>query len=230
VTWKDRITKKPVDCSSLTGTSSSPNIDSAWNHANGADGTIIDGFDTELLTKKGLMGLLLCEKKGHARLLQASDDARLKKVGILTGSGSQSDGCVNFAKAIVASHKKRWNKDLFLYVYVDQNGNGYGILQKYLDAGLSVELVSTYPALVEKNNVVGEYKLSKKGKSKLKNCVKDILGRGEEWVKRVKGAKRMVNIEQMLTYATCDVASFFLDLAEKEMDEETLKLFREFNE
>ena len=63
MTWKDRITKKPVDCSSLTGTSSSPNIDSAWNHANGADGTIIDGFDTELLTKKGLMGLLLCEKK-----------------------------------------------------------------------------------------------------------------------------------------------------------------------
>jgi len=226
VTWKDRITKEPVNCSTHTGTSASPNIDSAWNYASGTEGTTIDGFDTELETKKELMGLIVCEKLGHAELLQSSTDYRLRKVGILTGSGTQSDGCVNFAKAIVASHKKKWGKDLFLYAFVDQNGEGYGILQKYLEAGLSVKLVSTYPALVDKYNVVGEYKLSKKRKTQLKNRVNDILGRGEEWVQRVTGAKRMVNIEQLLTYDTCDVASFYISLVEKEMDEDTLKQFR----
>ena len=55
-------------------------------------------------------------------------------------SGSQSDGAVNFVDAVAKAHEKKWKKKLLLLVYVDQNGNGYGIFEKYKKAGLDVKL------------------------------------------------------------------------------------------
>ena len=127
-----------IDSSLVNGTSCGPNIDPLWNHMD--ENGIIDGFDPEVETKEDLMVLMLLEKQGHLRLLQRSDDKRMDKVGLLTGSGSQSDGAVNFVDAVPKAHEKKWKKKLLLLVYVDQNGNGYGIFEKYKKAGLDVKL------------------------------------------------------------------------------------------
>ena len=52
------------------------------------------------------------------------------------------------------------------------------------------------------------------------------MNRIEKYFNKVAGAERMVNIEQLLNFDTCDITSFFLSLAEGEMDNDTLAKFR----
>ena len=188
-------------------TSANLNVDPLWaEYDNGK----IRGVEVQIETTENLQALYILEKRGHVDHFVKSDDGRVKNIAVLSSVGlSMSGASPKLAKAIFASHKEKYGKDLYLPVFIDQNYEGYKIYKDYLDEGLPVTLVSTHPELVKECQVYGEYALNKTSRSKLRKIVDEL----KSVCKQVTGAKKMVNIEQLLGFETCDVAKFMLDLA-----------------